>query len=158
MRQRGVHTENRSTARAEEQTRNQPAADNAARKVAAAIVPSAKGNKEAVGRNVPVAAENSAGAFPEIGDNNDVRLVVAGAGFDPCLPFAHFIGSSQIGVPVSPSDFKTAELVDQEEVDHAGDGVGPVHSRGAILEDVNVIDHRKRYQVNVRARASPSGA
>jgi hypothetical protein len=43
--------------------------------------------------------------------------------------------------------------VDQKKVDHACHCVGPIHSRGAILENVHVIDHREWYQVNVHARA-----
>ena len=31
----------------------------------------------------------------------------------------------------------------------------PIHRRGAILENVDVIDHRKRKQVNVHASAEP---
>jgi hypothetical protein len=46
--------------------------------------------------------------------------------------------------------------VDQKEVDHAGDSVGAIDSRGAILQDVDVIDHGEGYQVNVRTSASAS--
>src|SRR5439155_2277507 len=49
------------------------------------------------------------------------------------------------------------ELVDQKEVNHAGDGVGAVHRRGAVLQDVDVIDHGKRNQVNVHASAESDG-
>src|SRR4030095_14682700 len=60
-------------------------------------------------------------------------------------------------VSIIASDFQTTEFVDQEEVDHAGDRVRPVHSRGAILEDVHVIDHRKGYQVDVHTAAETGG-
>ena len=48
--------------------------------------------------------------------------------------------------------------MDQKEVDHTSDRVGAVHSRGAILEDVHVIDHGKRKQVNVHASAGSGSA
>src|SRR5439155_3655636 len=158
MRQRRIHTKLRSTTRTEEHAGKQTAALNATREVAAACIESTKRNKETVGRDITVTTEHAAKAVPEISDHNDVGLVIAGASFDPCFPLAHLVGSSQVCVPISTADFHTAELMEQEEVDHASDRVGTVHGRGAILEDVHVINHRKRYQVNVRARASPGGA
>src|SRR5437016_3559570 len=158
MRQRGIHTEYRSAAGPEKQTRKETIALHATRKVAAARINSSKRNKETVGRDVTVTAEDPVEALPEIGYHHNVCLVVTGAGLQPCLPLAHLIGCSQIGVAVGGSDLQTAELVNQEEVDHAGDSIRSVHSRGAILEDVYVIDHRKRYQVNVRTCARPGGA
>ena len=158
MRRRRVHTELRKTRRGEKHARKQTAICNAAREITAAIVPSAKGNKEAVGRNIAVTTKNATEAFPEIGNNNDIGLVISGSRFDPCLPLTHLVRGAQVCVPVRRSDLQTAELVNQEEVDHTRDGVGAVHSRGAILEDVNVIDHRKWYQVNVHAAAKSSNA
>ena len=114
------------------------------------------GIKNPLRRDVAVTTENATSALPEIGDHDDVGLVIAGARFDPCLPLTHLVGSSHVCVPISTADFQTAELVDQEEVDHAGDRVGTVHGRGAILQDVHVINHRKWYQVDVRAAASPA--
>ena len=127
----------------------------AARKVAAARIKSAKSVEIPVGGNIAVTAENATEALPEIGNDHDVSFVVSGAGFDPCLPLAHLIGRSHVCISVSAPNFQAAEFVDQEEVDHAGDRVGSIHSRGAIFKDVNVIDHRERYQVNVRASAEP---
>src|SRR5262249_20004617 len=151
MRRRGVHTKLWKTARAEKQARHQATRCHAARKITTARIKSAKPVEIPIGRNIPVATENSAGALPEIGNNHDIGLVVSGTGLDPPLPLTHFIRGSQITVPVSPSDFQTAEFVDQEEVDHAGDRVAAVNGRGPVLEDVHVIDHGERYQVNVRA-------
>src|SRR5438034_9620625 len=158
MRQRGIHTEYWLPAGAEKEARQQAATLNATRKVAAACVEPSKRNKEAVGGNVPVTAENSAFALPEIGYHHDVCLVITGAGLEPCLPLAHFIGRSHVCISVSGPNLQATEFVDQEEVDHTSDGVGSIHSRGAIFKDVNVIDHRERYQVNVRASAEPGNA
>src|SRR6516164_7608714 len=133
MRQRSIHTKYRRASRAKEQARKQTSALNATRFVAAAIIKSAKWNKEGVTRNVAVGAKNTTPAFPEIGNNNDIRLVVAGARFDPRFPLSHVVGSSHIRVAVRPSDFQSTEFVDQEEVDHTRDSVRTVHSRRAIL-------------------------
>jgi hypothetical protein len=41
--------------------------------------------------------------------------------------------------------------VNQEEVDHTSHGIRSIHSRGAILQDVDVIDHRERNELDVVA-------
>ena len=123
----------------------------------AAIIASSPGYLKRVAGNVPVTAEEAAGTLPEIGDDNDIGLVISGPGFQPCLPFAHVVGCSEVCVPVTPPDLQPTELVDQKEVDHAGDRVGAVHRRRAILQDVDVINHRKRNQVNVHTAAEPDG-
>ena len=123
----------------------------------AATIETSKGYVKRVSRQVAVTAEEAAGALPEIGNDYDVGLVVAGAGFQPCFPLAHVVGSAQICVPVTPTDLQSSEFVYQKEVDHAGNSVGAVHSRGAILQDVDVIDHREGNQVNVHASAEPDG-
>src|SRR6266404_5663462 len=128
------------------------------REVSAASIKSAKRPEISVTRNITVTAENAAGALPEIGNDHDVGLVIAGAGFDPCLPLTHLVGGAQVCVSVRASDLQTAELMNQEEVDHASDRVGSIHGRGAILEDVHVIDHGKGYEVNVRASAKTRDA
>src|ERR1051325_449326 len=153
MRQRRVQAKLRRPCRSIEHAGKQTTASDTATKVSAARVEPTERNKESVRRKVAVTTETTTEAFPEIGDHNNVRLVIARARLDPGLPLTHLIGSSKIRVAVSGTDFQTAELVEQEEVHNAGDRVGTVHSRGAILQDVDVIDHRKRYQVNVRTRA-----
>src|SRR3982751_976217 len=142
---------------AEEQTRKQTAPLNTTREIAAARIESAKWNKEPVRRNIAVTTENTAHALIEIGDHHDVCLVIPGSSFQPRFPFTHLIGRSQVCVPVRATNLQTAEFVDQEEIDHTRDRVGTVHSRGAILQDIDVIDHWKGYQLNVRTSAYPSG-
>src|SRR5438067_8681387 len=144
---------------AEKQTRDQTATHEpsiVAREVSAAIIKPSPFSKIPVGRNIAVAAEKTAGALEEIGNDHDISFVISGAGFQPCFPLAHVIGCPNICVPVSAPNLQATEFVEQKEVNHAGDRIGAVHSRGAIPEDVNVIDHRKGYQVNVRTRESPS--
>src|SRR5438046_2173824 len=95
------------------------------------------------------------GKLPEIGDDNDIGLVISRPGFDPCLPLTHIVGGSQVCIPVTPPDLQTTEFVDQKEVDYAGDGIGAIHCRSAILQDVDVINHRTRKEVNVHTAAEP---
>src|SRR6202035_2520351 len=77
--------------------------------------------------------------------------VISGAGFDPCLPLSHVVGGSEVCVPVTAPDLKPTELVDQKVVDHTGHRVGAIDSRGAILEDFEVIDQRERNEIEVVA-------
>src|SRR5207302_400447 len=102
--------------------------------------------------------EEPTGAFPEIGDDHDISLVISGARFQPGLPLTHFIGRSQIRVPVTAPDLQATEFVHQKEVHHAGHGVSAVDGRGTILEDVDVIDHWERNEVNVYTRTGAGGA
>src|SRR6266704_1983024 len=112
MRQRSVHTDRRKkTGAPEKQPGNQATVLHAAREIPAACVEPPKGNKEAVGRNIPVTAENPAGALPEIGNNNNIGLVITGAGFQPCLPLAHVVGGSEVCVPICSADLQAAEFV-----------------------------------------------
>src|SRR5882724_7621552 len=143
---------------AEKQPRYQTGTCHAAREIAAARIKSAELHEIPVRRNIAVATENATGALPEIGNDHDISFVVSGAGFNPCFPLAHVIGRSHVCISVSAPNLQAAEFVNQEEVDHAGDRVRSIHSRGAIFKDVNVIDHRERYQVNVRASAEPGHA
>src|SRR6266446_3429021 len=102
---------------AEEQTGDQTGTgrtSNVTREVPAASIDSSKPVEISVARNIAVAAEKTAGALPEIGNDHDICFVVSGAGFDPCFPLAHVIGRSEICVPVSAPDLKAAEFVNQK--------------------------------------------
>src|SRR6266567_3033625 len=133
MRQRGVHTRYRITSRPEEQARKQTSALNAAREIAAAIIEPTKRYLKPIAGNILIPAEDTTEPLPEIGNDHDIGLVIARAGFDPCFPLAHLVGSSQVCVPISTADFQTAELVDQEKVHYTRDRVRTVHGRRAIL-------------------------
>src|SRR6266550_5078375 len=123
MRQRRVHTRYRITSWAEEQARKQTSALNAAREIAAAIIEPTKRYLKPIAGNIPIPAEDTTEALPEIGNDHDIGLVIARAGFDPCFPLAHLVGSSHVCVPISSADFQTTELVDQEKVHYTRDGV-----------------------------------
>src|SRR6266481_750717 len=133
MRQRGVHTKYRITSWAEEHARKQTNASNATREIAAAIIEPTKRYLKPIAGNIPIPAKDTTEALPEIGNDHDIGLVIARAGFDPCFPLAHLVGSSHVCVPISSADFQTAELVDQEKVHYTRDRVRTVHGRRAIL-------------------------
>src|SRR5207302_2476395 len=130
----------------------------ATREIPTAGIEAAKRNKEGVRRNIAVAAKEAASTLPKVGNNHYVCLVIAGAGFQPCLPFAHVIGRAEVCVAIRASDLQATEFVDQEEVDDATHCVGAVHSRGAILQNVDVIDKNKWNKIYVHTCATASAA
>src|SRR5262249_26084391 len=85
---------------------------NCAREIPAALIEATPGNLKGVTGDIPVAAENAAGTFPKIGNNHNIHLVISCARFDPRLPLAHLVGCSEVGVPVTAADLKSAEFVD----------------------------------------------
>src|SRR6266496_1733422 len=158
MRQRGVHAELRKTSGAEKHFREQAEHSNAARFSRDASIDATPGCLKGVTGNVPVTAEEAAGTLPEIGNDHNVGLVIAGASFQPRLPLSHIVRRSEVCVPVTAPDLQATELVDQKEVDHAGNGIGAIHSRRAILQDVDVVNHHEGKEVDIHSLASPSDA
>src|SRR6476646_9532945 len=77
VRNRRVHTRRGRPVRAEKHTREQAEVANATGEKPAALIESSKGNKESIGRNVTVRAEETTGALPKIGDNNNICLVIS---------------------------------------------------------------------------------
>src|SRR5262249_13727150 len=109
MRKGRVHTGYRCTSGAEKHFRRQPEAyktSNVAGKSPAAKIASSPGYIKRVCRQVTVTTEESAGTLPEIGDDNDIGLVISRSGLKPCLPLAHIVGCSEVCVPVTPSDLQ----------------------------------------------------
>ena len=144
MRQRGVHAEPRCTARAEKHAGTQPAELNAAREIGAAKIESApRVFERRYCDKSRSATEDPAGPLPEIGNDHNLGLIISRARFDPCLPLAHIVRRSQVSVPVTAPDLQSTELVDQKEVNHTGNRIGAIHSRSAILQNVDVINHRE---------------
>ena len=148
----------RRAVRAEKQARKQSEASDPAREVAAAIIESSKPDEIAVGRNIAVAAKEGTATLPEIGNDHNIGLVISCAGFEPCLPLAHVIGGSEVCVSVTAPDFQSTEFMEQKKVDHSGHSIGAVHGRGALLQDVDVINHWERNKVNVHTAAGSGGA
>src|SRR4029453_4706709 len=78
----------------EKQFRDQaePEWGNCAREVAAAGIEAPPGNLKRVTGDVPVAAEKATGTLPEIGNDHNVRLIIARARFNRSLHPAHLLG------------------------------------------------------------------
>ncbi len=58
---------------------------------------------------------------------------------------------------VVPADIQPVEVLAGDEVDHAGDGVGAIGRRGAVLQDLHPADGRSGEQVGVHAAAAGAG-
>src|SRR6476660_7847533 len=158
MRQRGVHAELRKPSGTEKHFREQAEHSNAARFFHDATIESPPRYLKGVTGNVPVAAKEASSPLPEIGNDHNVGLVIAGASFQPRLPLSHIVRRSKVCVPVTASNLQAAEFVDQKEVDHAGNRVGAIYSRRAILQDVDVIDHHEGKEVDIHSLAGPGDA
>src|SRR5262249_14731200 len=107
VRQGRVHAGSRNTFWAEKHVRGQSAISNATRLIATATIKSPKWDAKRVSRQAPVAAETPAGALPEIGDDHNIGLVIASAGFQPCFPFTHVVGRTQVCITVTASDLQS---------------------------------------------------
>ena len=128
-------------------------ASNPPGKEPTAKIKPAPGNRERVTVKVAVATVNRS-AIIKIGNDQDISLVISRAGFEPAFKFTRIIGGAQVCVPNAASDLKAPELVYQKDVDHAGHRVGTIHSRRAIFQDVDVINHRERNEIDVHARGA----
>ena len=111
--------------------------------------------REPITADVAVAAEDG-GSIVEIGNHHDVGLVISHTGFEPAFKLARVVRCSQVCVPNTAPDLQTTELVYQKDVEHTRHSVGTVNGRGAILQDVDVIDQRERNEVDVHATGQPS--
>src|SRR5438067_2644668 len=103
--------------------------------------------------NVAVATEDGS---PIVGISNDhyIGLVISRTGNHPRLHLARVIGGAQIRVADTAADLETAEFVSQEDVDHTCHRIAAIESRGAILQDIDVINHWERNEIDVH----PGGA
>src|SRR5204862_2861136 len=102
-----------------------------------------------------VATEDSS-PIVGIGNDHDIGLVISRAGNHPRLHLARVVGRAQIRVADTAADLETAEFVSQKDVDHTCHRIAAIKSRGAILQDVDVIDHWERNQIDVHpGRARP---
>src|SRR6266513_4350191 len=126
-----------------------------ARKTRAPKIKSPKGLRIPVAGKFTVAAED-VGPIVEIGNHHDVGLVISHARFEPGLQLTRVVGRTHVRVSHAAPDLKATEFVDQKDVEHTGHRVGAVNGRGAILQDVDVINHREGNQVDVHAAAKRS--
>ena len=107
-------------------------------------------------RNIGIARVNGRGVVnPRI--NHDVCLVVTGTCEQVACFFTAIVGETKVGVAVAGVNLQTTEAVDQEYVDHASHSFGAVNRRGAILQDVDVVDQTKREPVEINRRRARGG-
>src|SRR6266496_3696652 len=109
MRQRGVHAKLRRTSGAEKHFREQAEHSNAARFSHDASIDPTPGYLKGVTGKIPVTAKDAAGTLPEIGNDDNVGLIITRAGFQPRLPLAHIVGCSQVCVSVAAPDLQPTE-------------------------------------------------
>src|SRR4029077_14192072 len=88
--------------------------------------------------------------------NNNVRLLVSSAGEEVCPLFTLIVRGAKIGVAVAGINFETAKPVDQPNVNHTTDRVTAVNGRGAVLQNVDVINQPKWKQVEVHCTTEKS--
>src|SRR5215475_13018803 len=93
-----------------------------------------------------------------IGNDYNIGLVISGAGNHPRLHLPRVVGGAQIGVADAAANLKTAELVSQKDVDHTCHCVAAINSRGAILQDIDVIDHWERNEIDVHPGCAGSSS
>src|SRR5439155_2899782 len=124
--------------------------------IAAAAVKAAKQVLVRVVRNVSIARINGRRVVnPRV--NHDVCLVVTGTCEQVARFFTAIVGETKVGVAVAGVNLQTTEAMDQEHVDHACHSFGAVNRRGAVLQDVDVIDQTKREPVEINRRRSGVG-
>src|SRR5438874_6043699 len=100
--------------------------------------------------NVPDAVVDG-GAILHLSVNNNIRLVVTGAGKEVCSLFALIVGGAEIGVAVAGINFEAAKPVDQPNVKHTTDRVTAVNGGSTVLQNVDVINQPKWKQVEVHS-------
>ncbi len=127
------------------------------RLIRAALVKSSKCKRVGVACEETVAGIDSR-TIVKIGNDHDIRSIVSYPSFDPALPLTCVIGRAQICVPITPSKLQTTKLVYQKNVDDTRHRIGAINGRGAILQDVDMIDHREWNQVDVHATSSAGAA
>src|SRR5205809_1839622 len=113
-----------------------------------AVIKSAPGNGVRITANVAVAAVDGS-PIVGIGNDHDIGFVISRAGNHPRLQLACVIGGAQVRVANTASNLQTTEFVFQKNVDHTGHRVAAINSRGAILQDVDVINHWEGNEIDV---------
>src|ERR1700730_3125861 len=99
-------------------------------------------------RDIRVAREDGS-PIVKLRIDNNVRLVVAGAGENVRSVFGCVVGESKIGVARARIHFNPTKFVDQPNVKHARHRIGAANRRGAVFQDVDVVDQSNWERVDV---------
>src|SRR5881394_3281731 len=127
-----------------------------ARKIRTAKIESAPRKLVRVTGNVAVTTVDG-GPIVGIGNDHDIGLVISRAGNHPRLELACVIGGAQVGIANTTSNLHITEFVFQEDVEHTGHGIAAINGRGAILQDVDMINHGERNEIDVHSRDAGRG-
>src|SRR5207248_9236224 len=101
--------------------------------------------------NVAVATIDS-GPIVGIGNDHDIGLVISRPGNHPGVELSHVIGGAQVGVANTAPDLQTTEFVFQKDVKHTGHRIAAINGRGAILQNVDVINQWEWNEIDVHPR------
>src|SRR2546429_3800179 len=97
--------------------------------------------------NVAVATVDS-GPIVGVGNDHDIGLVISRSGNHPRLELACVIRGAQVCVANTGSNLQTTEFVFQKDIEHTGNRIAAINSGGAILQDVDVINHWERNEID----------
>src|SRR5436189_5436647 len=106
--------------------------------------------------NVAVATVDS-GPIVGIGNVHDIGLVFSRSGNHPRLELACVIRGAKVGIADTASDLQTTEFVFQKDIEHTGHRIAAINGRGAILQDVDVINHWEGNEIDVHPRDAGRG-
>ena len=106
--------------------------------------------------NVAVATVDG-GPIVGIGDDHDIGLVISRPGNHPCFRLACVIGGAQVRVANTASNLQTTEFVFQKDIEHTRHRIAAINRRGAILQDVDVINHWEGNEIDVHPRDAGRG-
>src|SRR5690606_31181488 len=95
-----------------------------------------------------VAGEDHAAAG--LGRATDQAATVVGDAEDGRSVFQ--VTALDLGLAVAVTQLGAVEVLAQDDVDHAADGVGAVHRRSAVGQDLDALDRGQRDGVDVGAR------
>src|SRR5437868_10244702 len=124
--------------------------------IRAALIKSAPWVLVRVTGNVAVATVDG-GPIVGIGNDHDIGLVISRPGNQPRLDLACVIGGAKVGIADTASDLQTTEFVFQKDVEHTGYRIAAINGRGAILQNVDVINHWEGNEIDVHPRDAGRG-
>ena len=133
--------------RAEKQARNQAERSDGAGEICTARIKSAPANSVRITANETVAIVDG-GTIVKIGNDHDIGLIISHTSFEPTFPLGCIVGGTHVCVPIAASDLKPSKSVHQKDIDHTGYCVATIKGRGAVFQDVDVINHRKWNEVD----------
>src|SRR5438105_5681247 len=125
-------------------------------KIPTAIIESAPRKLVTVNGHAAVTTVDG-GQIVGISNDHDIGLVISRAGNHPRLELASVIGGAEICIAKTASNLHTTEFVFQEDVEYTGHRIAAINGRGAILQDVDVINHWEGNEIDVHPRDAGRG-